>query len=278
MRVARCEAHLAQIRTKRKSWKDGMDRMSPTWVLVCELVYCSHWLIRIRKSDNALPHCVHTTLECIEKLDNCLKHRMFYSDLYSCDVQTTEKSHRKRSSLSAVQLLLSYITDLPTFMHNASTYNMCVLSDKSIQYIMNVENKLNKFLRLIGTIKRTLINKVDGQTVLKFYKALAIPTLLYGSETSILTRAQQRRIEAAEMRLLKPLAGFRLQVHKRNEDIRQELNIENITVIEKYRNNWYDHITRVPNDRIPFRTWCYRPTRRRRVGRPKRRWRDQFDR
>lgn len=158
---------------------------------------------------------------------------------------------------------------------NSFTYLGCDLS-----YISStdVENKLNKFLRLIGTIKRTLINKVDRQTVLKFYKTLAIPTLLYGSETWILTRAQQRRIEAAEMRLLRPLAGFRLQDHKRNEDIRQELNVESvITIIEKYRNNWYDHITRMPNDRIPFRTWCYRPIRKRRVGRPKRRWRDQFD-
>ncbi|KAJ4434931.1 hypothetical protein ANN_23503 [Periplaneta americana] len=100
---------------------------------------------------------------------------------------------------------------------NSFTYLGCDLS-----YISStdVENKLNKFLRLIGTIKRTLINKVDRKTVLKFYKTLAIPTLLYGSETWILTRAQQRRIEAAEMRLLRPLAGFRLQDHKRNEDIR----------------------------------------------------------
>ncbi|KAJ4432363.1 hypothetical protein ANN_20982 [Periplaneta americana] len=150
---------------------------------------------------------------------------------------------------------------------NSFTYLGCDLS-----YISStdVENKLNKFLRLIGTIKRTLINKVDRQTVLRFYKTLAIATLLYGSETWILTRAQHRRIEAAEMRLLRPLAGFRLQDHKRNEDIRQELTIESITtIIEKYRNNWYDHITRMPNDRIPFKTWCYRPTRRRRVGRPK---------
>ncbi|KAJ4451145.1 hypothetical protein ANN_02587 [Periplaneta americana] len=55
---------------------------------------------------------------------------------------------------------------------------------------------------------------------------MAIPTLLYGSETWTLTTSQLKRIE---MRLLRPLAGYTLYDHKYNEDIRQELNIAAIT-------------------------------------------------
>jgi hypothetical protein len=44
------------------------------------------------------------------------------------------------------------------------------------------EIKLTKFLQLIGTIKRTLLKRVRKETVLKFYKTLAVPLLLYGAE------------------------------------------------------------------------------------------------
>ena len=48
-----------------------------------------------------------------------------------------------------------------------------------------------------------------------------MPTLL-GYETW--TKIQQRRIETAEMRLLRPLAGFTLLDHKINDEIPEKLN------------------------------------------------------
>ena len=46
--------------------------------------------------------------------------------------------------------------------------------------------------------------------VLKLYNTLILPTFLYGSENWTLTASQRRRIEAAEMKLLRPLAGYTL--------------------------------------------------------------------
>jgi hypothetical protein len=82
-----------------------------------------------------------------------------------------------------------------------------------------------------------------------------MPTLLHGSETWTLTASQLKRLEAAEMRLLRPLAGHTLLDHKRNEDIRKKLNIENITsIINTYKKNWYEHVTRMPPHRTPHKT------------------------
>jgi len=39
---------------------------------------------------------------------------------------------------------------------------------------------------------------------------LVLPTFLYGSENWTVTGSQRRRIEAAEMKLLRPLAGYTL--------------------------------------------------------------------
>jgi hypothetical protein len=43
---------------------------------------------------------------------------------------------------------------------------------------------------------------VRPETVIKFYKTLAFPALLYGLEARTLISAQIKRIEAAEMKLL----------------------------------------------------------------------------
>jgi hypothetical protein len=140
------------------------------------------------------------------------------------------------------------------------------------------DNKLIKFQQLIGTTKKTLLKRVRTETILKFYKTLVIPTLLYGSETWTLTAFQLKRLEAAEMRLLRPLAGHTLLDHKRNEDIRKKLNIENITsIISTYRKNWYEHVTRMPPHRTPHRLLFCRPSGRRNVGRPKSIGRTSYD-
>jgi hypothetical protein len=48
---------------------------------------------------------------------------------------------------------------------------------------------------------------------------MAKSLLLYGSEIWTLTALQPKRIGAAEMKLLRPLGGYILLDHKRNEDI-----------------------------------------------------------
>ena len=66
------------------------------------------------------------------------------------------------------------------------------------------------------------------ETILKIYNTLILPTLLYGSENWTLTVLQRRRIEAAEMKLLRLLAGYTLYDHKTNDYIRCELQITGI--------------------------------------------------
>jgi len=55
------------------------------------------------------------------------------------------------------------------------------------------------------------------ETILKIYNTLVLPTFLYGSENCTLTALQKRRIEAAEVKLLRPLAGYTLYDHKKKK-------------------------------------------------------------
>ena len=67
-------------------------------------------------------------------------------------------------------------------------------------------------------------------------------------------------IVAAEMKLLRPLAGHTLYDHKTNNSIRKELRITSILdKIDEYRKKWLLHIQRVPQNRIPLKSYNYRP-------------------
>jgi len=117
-----------------------------------------------------------------------------------------------------------------------------------------------KFLQLIGTIKRTIFRKVRMETILKIYNTLIVPTFLYGSKKWTLTASQRRRIEAAEMKLLRPLAGCTLHDHKTDDFVRHELKITGILdKIDGYRLNWHLHLQRMPQNRIPLKSYRYRP-------------------
>jgi hypothetical protein len=146
----------------------------------------------------------------------------------------------------------------------------------SYQFFNDVELKLAKVLQLIGTIKRTIFKKVRTETILKLYSTLVLPTFLYGSENWTLTASQRRRIEDAEMKLLRPLAGYALYDHKTNDSIRRELQTECILKIDEYRRNWLLHLQRMPQNRIPLKSFHYSPQGKRTTGKPKKRWREQL--
>ena len=97
--------------------------------------------------------------------------------------------------------------------------------------------------------------EVRTETILKIYNTLVLPTFLYGSENWTLTASQWWRIEAAEMKLLRPLAGYTLYDHKTNDYIRRELQITGILdKIDEYRQNWFQHLQRMPQNRIPLKS------------------------
>ena len=69
-----------------------------------------------------------------------------------------------------------------------------------------------------------------------FYKAVARPSLLYGSETWVATERDMTGLEAAEMRFLRSVTGYTRLDKTRSEDIRQELEISVIQDVRlKYK-------------------------------------------
>jgi hypothetical protein len=166
------------------------------------------------------------------------------------------------------------INDVTLDQVNQFTYLGCSIS---YQFSNEVELKLAKLLQLIGTVKRTIFRKVRTETILKLYSTLVLPTLVYESENWTLPASQRRRIEAAEMKLLRPLAGHTVNDHRTNDSTRRKVQTECILdKVDKYRRNWLLHLQRMPQNRIPLKSYRCSPQGKRTVGRPKKRWREQL--
>lgn len=183
-------------------------------------------------------------------------------------------------------------TKIMAFCGNEPIRSKIVLNEKPIEQVncfkflgcsvsymgeVDIQQKIEKFNYYNGTIKRTLKNKVQTETMLKFYKVAAVPSLTYGSECWTTTKNNERRITTSEMRFLRSTAGYSLRDRKRNEDIREELKIFNITdKIKDYRQQWKEHLERMEHDRLPKIYYRYRAKGRRSLGRPKKRWKEQI--
>jgi hypothetical protein len=108
---------------------------------------------------------------------------------------------------------------------------------------------------------------------MKFYKVVARPTLLYGSETWVTTTRDMTGLEAAELRFLGSVKGYTRLDKIRSEVIRKELGISGIRdVRSKHKQKWINHLERMDNTRLPKHVLNYKPRGRRDLGRPSKRW------
>jgi hypothetical protein len=103
------------------------------------------------------------------------------------------------------------------------------------------------------------------------------PALQSGSETWVIRAEDKRRIETSEMGFLRSVLGVSLRDKIRSENARKQLNTERmVEEIQEYQKKWHNHVERMPLERLPWQTYSYHPIGRRDIGRPRRRWRQQF--
>ena len=76
-------------------------------------------------------------------------------------------------------------------------------------------------------------------------------------------------IPKINFRKLVLLVGFVIRIyHDRITGILDKIN--------EYRRNWLSHLQRMPQNRIPLKSYHYRQQGRRTIGRPKKRWCEQL--
>ena len=78
----------------------------------------------------------------------------------------------------------------------------------SYERVLDIDNKLHNYLKITGILNNVFRSqKTLKKTRIKLYNTLALPVLLYGSETWTIKARDARRIRASEMKYMRRTAG-----------------------------------------------------------------------
>ena len=147
--------------------------------------------------------------------------------------------------------------------------------DEKGDYAGEINSRIASTTNLYHMMKNEFIGKreISVKTKTTVYKAIYLPTLLYGCESWVTTERLHQKLQAAEMKYLRRVAGFSLLDKIRNDTIRNKLEMESArTYLQRAQLRWWGHLNRLPRDRQVRRVWEARKPGKRRRGRPRREW------
>jgi hypothetical protein len=82
------------------------------------------------------------------------------------------------------------------------------LGNTSYEKYVDIDNKLHNYLKITGVVNNVFRQQTTlKKTRIKLYNTLALPVLLYGSETWTIKARHARRITAAKMKYMRRTAG-----------------------------------------------------------------------
>ena len=111
----------------------------------------------------------------------------------------------------------------------------------------------------------------------KIYKTVVRPAMMYSAETWASKKAQEKRLDVEEMRMLRWMCGVTKLDKIKNERIRGTVKVEKISKkVQERRLHWYGHVMRRNGEYIGKRVMEMEVPGRRNRGRPKRRWMDSI--
>ncbi|BHF72569.1 hypothetical protein SprV_0401563600 [Sparganum proliferum] len=119
-----------------------------------------------------------------------------------------------------------------------------------------VANRISKANQAFGRLRSTVWNRHGLQlsTKLKMYKAVILPTLLYGAETWTVYTKQARRLNHFHLSCLRRILRLNWQDRIPDTDILERTGILSLyTMLRQMQLRWSGHLVRMDDERLPKR-------------------------
>ncbi|BHF59645.1 hypothetical protein SprV_0100260600 [Sparganum proliferum] len=119
-----------------------------------------------------------------------------------------------------------------------------------------VANRISKASQAFGRLQSTVWNRHGLQlsTKLKMYKAVILPTLLYGAETWTVYTKQARRLNHFHLSCLRRILRLNWQYRIPDTDVLERTGILSIyTILRQMQLRWSGHLVRIDDERLPKR-------------------------
>nr|VZI49744.1 unnamed protein product [Spirometra erinaceieuropaei] len=141
-----------------------------------------------------------------------------------------------------------------------------------------VANRTSKASQAFGRLQSTVWNRHGLQlsTKLKMYRAVILPTLLYGAETWTVYTRQARRLNHFHLRCLRRILRLNWQDRIPDTDVLERTGMLSIfSMLRQMQLRWSGHLVRMDDERLPKRLFYGDvATGSRRQGGPIRRYKD----
>ena len=136
-----------------------------------------------------------------------------------------------------------------------------------------IQSGWKNWRKITGVVcdKRVLIRLKGG-----IHKAIVRPALMYGLETVPIKKAEERKLDVAEMKMLRWMSGVTRRDKMKNEYIRGSLKVIEVSrKVQEARLLWYGHLKRGNEDLMARKVMIMELPGKRIRGRPKKRWKDR---
>ena len=141
-----------------------------------------------------------------------------------------------------------------------------------------ISSSINKASRTFNSLCRVLWyrRRIKTRTKMRLFKAVVLPTLLYGSETWVPIAVHVKRLQGFIMKCAWVILGVTRWNEKRNTDLRAKAGLKRVEVMMMKRKlRWLGHAARMKKDRIPKCLLVCKPAVGKcSVGDQKQRWND----
>ena len=144
----------------------------------------------------------------------------------------------------------------------------------------DLDNRLARASSAFGHLhKRVWQNhSLRLSTKIQVYRAVVVPTQLYGCATWVLYRKQIRLLERFHQRCLRSIMGIKWQEYVTNEEVLKRANLPSLecTLLQQQL-RWAGHVARMEDSRMPKAVFFVELRKgKRKCGAPKKRYKDQL--
>ena len=141
-----------------------------------------------------------------------------------------------------------------------------------------VNARLAKASVAFGRLHKNVWNRrgITIETKIKVYRAIVLPTLLYGCETWTTYQRHARKLNHYHTTCLRKLLGIKWQDKIPDTEVLTRAGLPSIfTILMRTQLRWAGHVARMPDHRLPKRLlFAELQHGKRPVGRPKKRYKD----
>ncbi|KAJ4440485.1 hypothetical protein ANN_08626 [Periplaneta americana] len=147
-----------------------------------------------------------------------------------------------------------------------------------------IKNRINMGNACYYSVEKLLSSSLLSKNLkVRIYKTVILPVVLYGCETWTLTLREEHRLRMFENKVLRKIFGAKR--HEVTGEWRKLHNTELhalyfsrdiIRNIKSRRLRWAGHVARMGESINAYRVLVGRPERKRPLGRPRRRWKDNI--